>query len=228
MRFVNDLFVAVGDQGRVFASRDGEHWSEREAWGWWNPTTRTSITYGNGVYLVVGEKGTVIQSKDTLTWTPSFYVPLAEALLDVAYDDGMFVAIGNRGTLLTSADGLTWTVNKVETAVDLHAVISVNGQFWAVGNGGTVLTSGIVPNTGDKPAQTLEWDVTGAPGVQEELLSVTYGGGQWVAVGLWGRPLCGGRHAWRHFHVFGRQEMDVDDLSPRRAPHTTDFYGPDL
>jgi hypothetical protein len=57
--FAGGRFVAVGWQGDVFSSRDGEHWTRHES------GVRLglhSVTFGNDRFLVAGSGGLILQS----------------------------------------------------------------------------------------------------------------------------------------------------------------------
>lgn len=107
--FVNDLFVAIGTNGRVMTSPIGfGEWLT-----WFDRYSQTmenlySITYGGGRYVAVGANGTIMISDDLSIWK------VVESgtktnLVAAAYGRGKFIVVGINGTIFTSSDGENWS-----------------------------------------------------------------------------------------------------------------------
>ena len=66
------LWVAVGDNGRLFTSGDGEAWTPR--------TSQTAqdlagVAWGNGTWVAVGDRETILTSPDGIAWTQVHQAP---------------------------------------------------------------------------------------------------------------------------------------------------------
>ena len=135
------LFMAVGNDGVVFTSRDGQEWDEF-AWEWpdlniydcaWHP--------GITRWVAVGEDGQVARSTNGDNWVAGVN-PTNDLLraIDYGAGDGVCIAVGNNGRLLTTTDGLVWIQQDASTAETLNAVAydAVNEGWWAVGDNGVV------------------------------------------------------------------------------------------
>ena len=137
-------FVAVGYDGAIVSSPDGETWERTP-----QPATYNfgDVTYGNGLFVAVGSgrRGThlgrlVASSSDGLSWdvTPWFE---RSALGSIAFGGGVFVAVGTQGAIVRSIDGETWDTIDSGTGEHLDGVSYLNGRFVVIGHGGTAMTS---------------------------------------------------------------------------------------
>jgi hypothetical protein len=130
--------------------------------------------------VIVGTHDAVLTSTNGLSWTTVSNGPDG-SFKDVVWGGGVFVAVGSDGTIVTSANGLSWTTRSSGTSYDLHGVAWNGSTFVVVGEGedqtrGTVLTSPDgVTWTSRTPAIGNGWSE-----------AVTWGGGQFVAVGASG------------------------------------------
>ena len=107
--YANELFIAVGTNGRIMTSPIGFgewlSWLDR-----YSQTTENlySITYGGGRYFSVGANGTIMISDDLSRWTIVDSGTKSD-LSAAAYGRGKFIVVGLDGTILTSSDGRTWS-----------------------------------------------------------------------------------------------------------------------
>lgn len=169
------VYVAVGKNGFIMRSTDGDHW---------NPVTPVidkdlySIAYGNGVFVAVGGGKTLVSS-DGLAWQIS--TPTAFGANSIAFGGGTFAAIGGTDAY-TSTDGISWST-AIATGVtnSLTHITYGNARFVAVGYGGSVITT-TTPNV---PSWTISTSNT-----TSALWQVTYNGSDtYVAVGESGRVI---------------------------------------
>ena len=109
LTFAGGQFVAVGNDGRIWTSRDGENWTARESG---TPNNLHSITFGQGIFVTVGENGTILSSADGVNWTPQDS-GTGEDLYLASFYLGRFVAVDGEGGALVSKDGSTWTSGEV-------------------------------------------------------------------------------------------------------------------
>ena len=134
-----DIFVAVGDNGVIYRSNNGEAWTG---------ITTTSIStrmnhvhYGNGQWIAVGAAGSIARSSDQgLTWT----VVSAGATFDlnrVGYANSVWVAIGQSGMVLNSVDTNNWYKKFVGVGTDFNGLSFGDNKFVAVGLSSNIYTS---------------------------------------------------------------------------------------
>ncbi|MCX7747947.1 MAG: dockerin type I domain-containing protein [Clostridia bacterium] len=132
-----DKFVAVGDYGSVYYSKDGERW---EGTGIKYDGVRKhlrSIIWANGKYITVGDGCTAV-SEDGINWTSmsiNFY------LKDVAYNGKEYIAVGDNGIILSSVDGLNWEKRFDQAGTYFRTVLWAGDQFITAGQGGIIYTS---------------------------------------------------------------------------------------
>lgn len=134
--FGDEEFVAVGANGTVMTSPDGEAWLNQESG---TRITLNGVTHAAGRFVAVGEFGLILYSDDARVWqsadSPWFY-----HLNAVTWGEGLFVAVGEDSAILTSPDGMTWTL-RVTGSEPLNDVAYGGGKFLSVGGrhtGGTV------------------------------------------------------------------------------------------
>jgi len=133
----NNLYVAVGDGGKIATSPDGVVWTQR--------TSNTSavlncICYGNGVYVAAGASGTLLTSTDGVTWTSRTSNFSTSNINSIAYGNSVFVACGASGKLGTSVNGLTWTVSVVLSDIGVvpsYSSVSFGNNSGSSGSGQT-------------------------------------------------------------------------------------------
>jgi hypothetical protein len=195
--FGNNLFVAVGAAGAIFTSPDGNTWTPR------NSGTLLSlygVTHGNGLYVAVGGNdvagfGVILTSPDGITWTvqPDSGA-LGVSLNGVIYANNQFVAVGNNAVMYSS-DGINWHSLPTQPqgitspTVDLFNVTYGNGLFVTVGTYNTSTSSQEITYNGLIATSPNGSTWTILPYTSNYLSGVTYGGGQFVAVGREGSIL---------------------------------------
>lgn len=107
-------------------------------------------------------------------------LPQGHSLLDVAYGNGVFVAVGDGGTIMSSSDGgVSWTIQDPGSDASrlFEAVIFHNDHFTAVGRAGS--SQGLIARS----TNGLDWTEQVSPDPGSALTDITYGNGQYVAVG---------------------------------------------
>jgi hypothetical protein len=119
--FGNGLFVAVGDNGVIVTSPDGQTWTARAS----GTTDRLpAIAFGKGHFVATRENRTApgLSSADGITWTPITVKDANGATAEstawkgIAFGQGRFLAVGapsasfSYADILRSDDGITFTV----------------------------------------------------------------------------------------------------------------------
>jgi hypothetical protein len=185
------IFVAVGEAGTLLTSPDGVTWTSRTS-----PATGNlyGVVYAEGQFIVVGED-ILTGTPDGVTWTrEDASDDLSVPLTAVTYAKGTFVAVGT-SQVMTSTDGSTWNALPTEPdgltgpTVALYDTAFGDGLFVTVGTYNTSTSSeeivydGLIATSPDGAS----WDVL--PYTSNYLSGITYGGGQFVAVGREGSIL---------------------------------------
>jgi hypothetical protein len=133
VRFLNGIYVLVGDTGGIQTSTDGITW-----------TTRTSgttdqlndVTWGGGVYVSGGTNARIISSTDAVTWTSrTSNVTGTNEITSIIYAGGIFLAGATSGQLSTSTDGTTWTARTTNMAGEAISQIAYGNSTYVLGGG---------------------------------------------------------------------------------------------
>jgi hypothetical protein len=189
----NGQFVAVGGRLRIdwagktvndgyaiLTSTDGVNWIPR---GTTLPLFDLGgVAFGWGLFVAVGGGGSILTSDNGVDWDQRSSGTDA-ILTRVAFGGGQFVGVG-AGALLTSPDGVNWTQRRAGAGYWLYGITYSNGQFVVTGSGisdvrsGRSLSDAIIWTSKDG----VTW-LTRSSGVQNDLLAVTYGNEQFVAIG---------------------------------------------
>ena len=159
--FGSGTYVAVGTDGTIVRSTDGERWQEAVD----NPASSTlwDVAWGGGWFVAVGFD-TIVRSVDGDRWVEASDAWASDLpkLFGVASDGNRFVAVGLSGEIVFSADGDRWShVGDSATEAYLSGVAWGGGYFVAVGAQGTVLRS----SDGDRWERASDTATSaGAPG----------------------------------------------------------------
>jgi hypothetical protein len=115
--FGNGLFVAVGDNGTIVTSPDGEVWTARVSG---TSDRLRAITYGSGHFVATKENRSqpILTSPDGINWNPATVIGMngapaeSGAWQQIAFAAGRFLAIGPSQSsftdVLISEDGLSF------------------------------------------------------------------------------------------------------------------------
>lgn len=180
-------FVAVGDNGTIAHSSDGERWTAVGDGA--TSAGLYGLTWNGTRFVAVGEWGTIVYSSDGVHWTSASNNPTEELIGDTNYVRGLysttwngerFVAVGGEGTIAHSSDGDYWTrASDSATSAWLYGVTWNGERFVAVGESGTIVHS----NDGDR------WTAASYSATSRELRGVAWNGTRFVAVGAEGTTL---------------------------------------
>ncbi len=136
--FARNLYVTVGDTGRIFTSTNATAWTQRTS----PVTTQLNAIAGSASGFVAGGAGgAILSSPDGTTWT-SQTSGTTQPLRAAAFGAGRYVMVGDNGAIVQSADGTSWAT---ATSGVTTALLTVGWWeevgFIAAGNGGTLLNS---------------------------------------------------------------------------------------
>jgi hypothetical protein len=132
-------------------------------------------------------------------WTQALTLPvgLTNSLAAIVFDSTRFVALGINGSVITSSDSVTWKVaTAVNAGVALNGIAYGAGTYVVVGDGGYIATNTTASNNPgtNNPSSTTSEIITGAwvaqtSGTTQDLYSVAYVNGDFIAVGALGTLL---------------------------------------
>ena len=95
----NGSFVAVGSQGRILTSANGDQWLEQASG---TSTDLRGVYFSGEVFVAVGAEGTVLTSTDGVHWQAGGDAGDGD-LLDVAQFGSELTAVGRHGIVMRSA-----------------------------------------------------------------------------------------------------------------------------
>lgn len=185
----NRMFVALGNpnfetgEETILTSNDGIIWTER---GQFLDVYPEDLHFVNGLFVYFGNFfnsenqrfGLIQTSQDGIDWTEQVSVE-GEWPSYASYGNGILVAPTDSGTVYTSEDGVNWTTNpSVLEPADAANGVHYLGAFGAgrhliMGDRGKLLTS----------VDGIEWSSQPNPIPHSTVRSITYGGGNFIAVG---------------------------------------------
>ncbi len=181
-------WIAVGKDpsgNNIYYSTNGINWNAVTG----SPFTANGIGYavaydGMGKWVAVGDGNSsgnnIYYSTDGMIWNPvNGPFTISGIAYSVAYGGNKWVAVGNSGTLFSiyhSDDGIVW--NPVNGGFDsIGYSVAFNGTIW-VAVGKDSFSRNIFYSS-----NAVSWNGVTSPFATGKGLSVTHGGGNWVAVG---------------------------------------------
>jgi hypothetical protein len=135
VRFLNGMFVALGDRGVISTSTDGLAWTARSSGV---TTSLRDVTFSNNKFVAVGLGGTIITSVDAINWKKVETGNVTD-LYGVTVGMGQFVIVGDN-LVWTSDTGDIWRLRSLSDR-QLRTVQFLNNQFIAAGVNGVVIVS---------------------------------------------------------------------------------------
>ncbi|MGD8192156.1 beta strand repeat-containing protein [Brevibacillus ginsengisoli] len=131
------------------------------------------VAYGGGQFIAVSDSATIATSPDGVGWTAQS-VPFYTSGSTITYSSGGWLAAGDNGNIYTLTNGTSWTIKKSFSGFTPYSAASYGGTVVFVGFQGT---KAAILSTSDG----INWNNT--PVSALKLYGVTYGGGQFIAVG---------------------------------------------
>jgi hypothetical protein len=168
--FGKGIFVAVGQNGIIKTSSDGQSWQSRESGTY---SSLFTVAFNGQVFVAAGADGTIITSSDGIKWTIE-KTDTSSTFTKVVWNGNIFVAIGytyDIGVLYTSQDGINWTQRMLKTADSFSDMEWTGKLFVCVGRDGVVYTS----------QDGVKWDFKNV-GNSIPLLKLAFNGDLMVAV----------------------------------------------
>jgi photosystem II stability/assembly factor-like uncharacterized protein len=180
----SDLWVAVGEDGSIQTSSDGETWVKRTAAGGYTGEFHDVAYNGSDLWCIVGENGEIQTSPDGITWTHRTAAAGTPLFRAVEHDQsGLWCAVGDSNMAQTSPDGITWTVHwPVAAGTPIH------WQGVAYGLSGWIICGYYGASPYDGRIQTspdgVTWTVRTPVGTPDRFYDISFdGSGQFLIVG---------------------------------------------
>jgi hypothetical protein len=175
MTYGKEIYVAVGDSGKILTSVDCISWTTR------NSTTHctlSDIIFAENKFIAVGSFGVVLQSDNGIEWTSCNPTDTLLSNAKIKYGGGRYIVLtgfGKRSKIIASSDCLEWqkwNVDDTSAYTEHYDVAYGNGSYVIVGYDRVYVTS-------DYGAS---WNIINIGG-STRLTSVVYADSQFVAVG---------------------------------------------
>jgi len=129
----SDLYVAVGESGKLATSPDGTTWTQRTSSFGTNHIN--DVAYGNGYWVAVGNSPTkVAYSTDGINWTQKT-TGIGGNVVKVAWGNGLWIIADDASGFYTATDPTgTWT-SRTSTLSTVNDLVYFKGQsIWVGGN----------------------------------------------------------------------------------------------
>lgn len=146
--FGAEYFVAVGNDGVIRTSNDGNIWEFVSS-----PVNNNlnKVIYANGKFIAVGDYGTILQSVTRNTYQSVSNNLGIESISNIHYSYGFYVIITSVGDLYYSFDLSNWIYRSTSQANFINDLIFVDnigadGRYVAIGSGATAIYSEPVYN----------------------------------------------------------------------------------
>lgn len=122
----NGTYVAVGTNGVIKISTDGDKWTVIDNYPIW----LKGVVWGKDRFVSIGSLGTILTSKDGKTWL-SAQSGVNTNLESITWNGNMYVAVGEKGIIVTSEDGITWTKRSLEVPYNFSKIVCSSNKFIA-------------------------------------------------------------------------------------------------
>ena len=133
-------YIAVGNEGTIIRSTDGDTWSLPIV-SLANRTLR-GVFYADGAWIAVGDEGQIITSVDDgLTWSLDNTTTTLN-LGDIGYFNNQWIIVGDKGNIwLKDSTAGTWKRYSTGITDNLKSVAYINNSYIAVGARGAIASS---------------------------------------------------------------------------------------
>ena len=129
MKTAGGEFVAVGTEGLIMTSGDGQQWTYRNGGMVGN---LNSVQWVKDRFFVTGGNGALYSSPDGSTWTKHGTANNKNSLTAVTWNGSIAVTLGY-GSALYSTDLWNWTATSIPTDSAIEDVTWAGDRFMAVG-----------------------------------------------------------------------------------------------
>ena len=145
VEYHDGTFIAVGDQGSIYRSTDGETWSG---------VTTTSVTtnlntihYGGDQWIAAGSASSIISSTDDgLNWSvvsDSSDLGVSFGINDLQYENNVWIGVGQNGRSINSINGRDWFITNIpNTSGQMKGIAYGDNKMVAVGIQSSIRWSG--------------------------------------------------------------------------------------
>ena len=134
--YINNKFIAIGNDGYIATSSDGETWETPYRVG---TKTWRGIAYGNNTYVIGGNDGVIAYSSDGENWTTTTVG--SNQINDIQFFNNQFILGDQSGNIRTSSDGVTWSNAIAVGVAPISQIAYGNGLYLTAGNNGEIATS---------------------------------------------------------------------------------------
>lgn len=172
-KYLNNIYLAGGDDGRLISSTDSIIWTQRtSSFGAYDIYT---ISYGSNTYIIGGYNsvnivGTLASSTDGIIWSQR--TSRLNFVSDSIYANSLFTCCGGAGGISTSEDGINWTSRTSGAGNNQHNRIIFGNNLYVVGGvNGRLSTS----------TDSINWTQRTSGFGTSSISSISYGNNLYVA-----------------------------------------------
>ena len=145
VEYHDGTFIAVGDQGSIYRSTDGETWSGVTTTS--VATNLHTIHYGGDQWIAAGASSLIISSTDDgLNWSvvsDSSDIGVSFGINDLQYKDNVWIGVGQNGRSINSINGKDWFVTNIpNTSGQMKGIAYGDNKMVAVGIQSSIRWSG--------------------------------------------------------------------------------------
>lgn len=187
VRYGNGIFLAVGGDGKATTSTDGVTWTTPVAFG---ISQGNAIFFNGNDFIILGWTGAnvlLVSTNDGTTFTSLSTVQDLTPSSAINFGNGVYVISGVNGDVSYSTDLINWSAS-TQILNTVESIYYDGTQFIAVGR--RQITSTTYKYSTITSLDGITWDEPVDIGesaslsiIQYGFLSITYGGGKFVAVG---------------------------------------------
>ncbi|MHB8405212.1 MAG: GlyGly-CTERM sorting domain-containing protein [Gammaproteobacteria bacterium] len=132
----NGIYVAAGQDGALYTSTDGSHWSSQSSAITTSGDYEDAI-YGGGKFLVAGIDACGFQhiesSSDGIHWTDTQIQLTGNQYLSLAYGGTTYIVLDGGSTDANSSNGIKWTIHNIAGFEPMGSAEYANGTFTIFG-----------------------------------------------------------------------------------------------
>jgi len=139
--WLNNQFIAVGNNGAILTSPDGMTWTTQASGV---AASLYNVAWNGSVYVATGTSNTVLSSADAISWLPQTTGATASTNWSggLVWTGNQFMLSGQYNgdaMMMSSADGISWVSNNLITNTFLSSVDVFAGKVLAGGNFGVLI-----------------------------------------------------------------------------------------
>jgi len=163
-----DKFVAVGTNGKIITSSDGQNWNIQSSG---TNNWLVSVAWGNNTFVAT-DIHSVLSSPDGVNWTRNEFSYVYNP--EVKWAANQFIVLAQDGKIVTSSDGISWThrQNPENARVPFVDLAWSGKKIVAVSSDGDIIYS----------SDGIKWESSSSAITHSQLTDIVWNGNRFVAL----------------------------------------------